>query len=89
MTLHNESKPLQAKVPDYASIDLRRDKLLCVSEAGEGRLMTVQRNTDSSDCLSPGRYRREFVFKPHPTEFRVTPASINNVSIRKTKAVAH
>jgi len=58
-----------------------------VSEAGEGRLVTVQRNTDFQDCMSPGRHRREFVFKPHPTEFRVTPATSNNVSYRECKGV--
>jgi len=79
MTLHNDgaikAAMIQGKVPEYSSIDLKKERMLAISEGGEGRLCKVLRNTDFSDCLSPGKSRKEYLIEPYPEDFRVIPSS--------------
>ena len=67
---------VQCKVPEYSSMDLMKDKLLTVSEGGDGRLTTVSRNSEFS-YLSPGRgvQHRRYLFTPYLQDFIVMPSS--------------
>jgi|LauGreDrversion4_2_1035121.scaffolds.fasta_scaffold294405_2 hypothetical protein len=79
MTLHNDgaikAAMIQGKVPEYSSIDLKKERMLAISEGGEGRLCKVLRNTDFSDCLSPGKSRKEYLIEAYPEDFRVISSS--------------
>jgi hypothetical protein len=67
-----EGQFLQGRVTDYASLDMKKDLLLSVSEGGHGRIIRVEKNDNES---SGHHYERKFTFIPFKEDFRVMPPS--------------